>query len=58
MRKHEIENWVLQIVDQVKVGQPNEDSRVELKTEYPEPKTAAWQIGDMLMLQRETQSYG
>lgn len=44
MRKHDIENWVLRIVDQVKASQPNEDSRVELKTEWLEPDKAAWQI--------------
>jgi hypothetical protein len=44
MRKHEIENWVLRVVDQVKAGQPNEDSRVELKTDWLKPDKAAWQI--------------
>jgi hypothetical protein len=35
MRPHEIEQWVLNIVARVKANQPNEDSRVELKAEWP-----------------------
>lgn len=35
MRSHEVENWALDIIDRVKVGHPVEDSRVELKSEYP-----------------------
>jgi hypothetical protein len=44
MRPIEIEAWVLRVVDQVKRGQPNEDSRVELKSEWIEPEKAARQI--------------
>ena len=42
MRLIEIESWALRIVDQVARGQPNEDGRVELKTESPTdiPKAA------------------
>jgi hypothetical protein len=44
MRPHELESWVLQIVGRVESGQPIEDSRVELKAEWPDPKKAARQI--------------
>ncbi len=36
MRPIEIESWTLRIVTQVLRGQPNEDSLVELKAEFPE----------------------
>lgn len=41
MKKGEIEAWVLRVVEQVRVQQPNEDSRVELKTEWIDPRKAA-----------------
>lgn len=44
MRAHEIEHWVLRIIEQVKSGQPNEDYRVELKAEWPDAKKAARRI--------------
>ncbi len=44
MRSHEIEAWALKLVDQVRNGQPNEDSRVELKAEWPDPRKAARRI--------------
>lgn len=44
MRKSELEAWVLDVIDRVEAGQPNEDSRVELKHEWPEPKKAARRI--------------
>ncbi len=44
MRPHEIENWVLSIVDRVEHHLPNEDSRVELKSEWIDPQKAARQI--------------
>ena len=36
MRKSDIENWVLNIVDRVEKQQPLEDSRIELKSIWPE----------------------
>ena len=44
MKPHEIENWVLSIIDSVKSGKPVEDSRVELKSEWITPEKAARQI--------------
>jgi hypothetical protein len=44
MRAHEIENWVLKIIEQVESGQPNEDFRVELKAYWPDARKAARQI--------------
>ena len=44
MQHHELEAWVLQIIDRVTSGQSIEDSRVELKAEWPDPKKAARQI--------------
>ena len=42
MKAHELEAWVLEIVDRVHAKQPVEDSRVELKAEWPsEPNRAA-----------------
>jgi hypothetical protein len=37
MRRADVENWVLQIVDAVRNKKPGEDSRVELKAEWPKP---------------------
>jgi hypothetical protein len=44
MRSEHLEAWVLSIVDQVIVGRRVEDSRVELKADWPEPKAAARRI--------------
>lgn len=44
MRLIEIENWALSIIQQVISNQPNEDSRVELKTTWIKPYKAARQI--------------
>lgn len=44
MRQIEIEAWVLRVIEQVKRGQSNEDSRVELKARWIEPEKAARQI--------------
>jgi hypothetical protein len=42
MRPHEIESWALATIDRVVRGQPVEDSRVELKAEWPrDPARAA-----------------
>jgi hypothetical protein len=44
MRKSELEAWVLSVLDRVASGQPNEDARVELKRDWPEPIKAARRI--------------
>ncbi len=42
MRPHEIESWTLSIIDRIVQDQPVEDSRVELKAEWPrDPAKAA-----------------
>jgi hypothetical protein len=41
MRKHEIESWALSVIDRVRSGAANEDSRVELKREWIAPDRAA-----------------
>ena len=41
MNKNEIENWALRVINQVHDHQPNEDFRVELKTEWIDPLKAA-----------------
>jgi len=41
MKSIDIEAWVLRVVDQVKSGQPSEDSRVELKAEWPKDANKA-----------------
>lgn len=41
MKKNEIENWALRIIEQVRAHQPNEDFRVELKSEWIDPIKAA-----------------
>jgi hypothetical protein len=42
MRAHEIESWALATIDRVVRNQPVEDSRVELKAEWPrDPSRAA-----------------
>lgn len=44
MNSLQIESWTLRVIDCVKLGQPNEDSRVELKREWLEPRNAARRI--------------
>ena len=39
MRNTDIERWALQVIDRVERQQPVEDSRVELKREWP---TSPW----------------
>jgi len=41
MKAHQIESWALSIIDRVEAGQPNEDSRVELKAEWIQAEKAA-----------------
>jgi hypothetical protein len=42
MRRHEIENWALAIIERVRQGQPVEDAQVELKATWPrDPGKAA-----------------
>lgn len=41
MRTHEIESWALSVIDRVRSGGANEDSRVELKREWIPPDKAA-----------------
>jgi hypothetical protein len=36
MKHHEIENWVLNVIERVKRKLPQEDARVELKAEWPD----------------------
>jgi len=44
VRAHEIEAWTLDVIEQVRSGQPHEDYRVELKTQWPNAQKAARQI--------------
>jgi hypothetical protein len=44
MRPEQLEAWVLSLVDQVARGSRVEDSRVELKAQWPEPRVAARRI--------------
>lgn len=44
MRTHEIECWVLSAHERARSGAPVEDSRVEFKAKWPDPKTAARRI--------------
>jgi hypothetical protein len=44
MRPHEIENWALSVVQRVRAGHPNEDSRVELKRDWINAEKAARRI--------------
>jgi hypothetical protein len=44
MRPSQIEAWALRIVDAIEKHAPTEDSRVELKAAWPDPKKAARQI--------------
>jgi hypothetical protein len=44
MKAHQIESWALSIIDRVEAGQPNEDFRVELKSEWILPEKAGRRI--------------
>lgn len=44
MRRHEVESWVLDVVDLVRAGHQNEDSRIELKADWVDARTAARRI--------------
>lgn len=44
MKPHQIESWTLGIIERIEKGQPIEDSRIELKSEWPEPASAARRI--------------
>lgn len=44
MRRHEVERWVLDVVDLVRAGRQNEDSRIELKADWVDPREAARRI--------------
>lgn len=44
MRPHQIENWALSVIERLESGQPNEDFRVELKSQWLDPQKAARQI--------------
>lgn len=44
MRNHEIEAWSLAVIDRVVRGLPVEDTRIELKASWIEPRKAARQI--------------
>lgn len=44
MRRVEVEHWTIMVADRVKAGKPPEDSRVEVKAEWPEPVDAARRI--------------
>lgn len=44
MRPVEIESWALSVIQQVESRQPNEDARVEMKTNWIEHFKAARQI--------------
>lgn len=44
MRLSDLESWVLSLLDTVQSGQRVEDSRVELKREWPQPVAAARRI--------------
>jgi hypothetical protein len=41
MKPIQLESWALRIIECVQSAQPNEDSRVELKKEWPDPVKAA-----------------
>jgi hypothetical protein len=44
MKPYEIENWAIRVIERVEANQPNEDVRVELKSDWPEPTKAARRI--------------
>lgn len=41
MNSLQIETWAIRIIENVKAGKPNEDSRVELKSGWPDPQKTA-----------------
>ncbi|OUL33089.1 hypothetical protein BV372_17230 [Nostoc sp. T09] len=41
MKSHQIESWALKLIEQVESNQPNEDFRVELKSQWIDPTKAA-----------------
>jgi hypothetical protein len=45
MKKREIHAWAAAVCDRVKSGVTNEDSQVEFKADWPDPKRAARRIG-------------
>jgi hypothetical protein len=44
MRPHELEGWVLQVLERIDRKQPIEDARIELKAKWPDPQDAARRI--------------
>jgi hypothetical protein len=44
MKSLQIENWALSVIERVESGKPNEDFRVELKSQWIDPQKAARQI--------------
>lgn len=44
MRPEQLEAWILSLVDHIAKGEKIEDSRVELKAEWPDPQKAARRI--------------
>jgi hypothetical protein len=44
LTKREIESWVLRILDRIGHNEPIEDSAIELKSEWPDPKKAVRRI--------------
>jgi hypothetical protein len=55
MRNIELEGWVVQIAERVKANQPIEDSRVELKAQWPDHYKAARRVAGHLNASREEQ---
>ena len=41
MKDQEVEVWARDVIDAVMANQPVEDTRVELKSSWPEPRKAA-----------------
>ena len=41
MNAFQIESWAIKVIERVETGQPDEDFKVELKSEWPEPQKAA-----------------
>src|SRR5262249_17835092 len=44
VKSFQIESWALRVIERVEAKQPHEDSRVELKAEWPDYQKAARQI--------------
>jgi len=54
MKTHEIEAWALRAIERVEQHQPNEDSRIELRADWPDHKRAArWIAGHANALRGE-----